>query len=111
MYQTLLNVVADNVIRTWLDMTVDEHRVDNEGQVETVGRFLGVFYSNNVMVGSRNLDWIQHAMNVLVGLFRRYGLTANVANSCTMTCQPGALTAGMLEKAMELKCTGLGDLY
>ena len=32
------------------------------------------------MVGSQNADWLQHAMNVLVGLFRRYGLEANVVN-------------------------------
>ena len=49
-------------------------------------------------------------MNVLVGLFRRYGLAANVAKSHTMTCQTGALRVGMLEEAMALNCTRVGDL-
>ena len=63
------------------------------------------------MFGSRNSDWIQHAMNVLVGLFRRYGLVANVVKSCKMICQPGALWAGMSKEAMALKCTGVGESY
>ena len=50
-------------------------------------------------------------MNVLVGLFRRYGLAANVAKSCTMTCQPGILRLGISEEAKALKYTGLGDSY
>ena len=50
-------------------------------------------------------------MNVLVGLFRGYGLAANVAKSCTMICQPGALQMGMSDDAMAQKCTGVGDSY
>ena len=72
---------------------------------------MGVFYANNGMVGSRESNWIQHAMTVLYGLFRRYGLAANVEKSCIITCHTGALRAGMLEESMALKCTGVVDLY
>ena len=72
---------------------------------------MGVFYADVGMVGSRNSDWLHHAMNVLVGLFRRYGLAANVAKSHTMICHPSALRVGMSEEAMELKCTGVGYSY
>ena len=84
-------MVVDNVIRTCLDMTVEDQRVAHDRLGETVGRCLGVFYAGNGMVGSRDSDFLQHAMNVLVGLFRRYGLVSNVSKSRTMTCQPGAL--------------------
>ena len=63
------------------------------------------------MFGSHNPDWLYHAMNVLVGLFIMYDLAENVSKSRTMTYQPGALRAGMLEEAMALKCTGVGDSY
>ena len=63
------------------------------------------------MVDSRDSDWLQNAMNVLIRLFRRYSLAANVKKSRTMTFQPGELWAGMSEDAMALKCTGVGDLY
>ena len=92
---TLFNAVVENVIRTWMAMTVEDQRVAHDGLVENFGCYLGVLYDNNGMVGSRDSDWLQHDMNVLVGLFRRYGLVANVVKSRTMTCHPGALRAWM----------------
>ena len=76
--------------------------MDHYGLVETVGRCLGVLYSDNGMVGSRNPYWLQHGTNVLVVLFIRYGLAANIAKSRTMTFRPGTLRAGMSEEAMAL---------
>ena len=50
-------------------------------------------------------------MNVLVGLFRIYGLAADATKSCTITYRPGALQAGISEETMVLKCTGVQELY
>ena len=108
---TLFNVVVDNFIRTWLSVTVEDQRVAHYRLVETSRQFLGVFYAYDVMVGSRDAEWLQHSMHVLVGLFRRYGLASNVAKSCTMTCQPGSLRSGISEEAKALKCTGLDESY
>ena len=85
--------------------------MDHEGLRETVGRFLGFFYADYGVVGSRDLEWLKHAMNVLVGIFIRYGLANNVAKSRTMTCQPGALQSGMSEETMALKFAGVVDSY
>ena len=71
---TLLNVVVDNVIRTWLAMTVEDQKVAHEGLGEAVGRCLGVLYADHGVVGSRDPKWLQHSMTVLVGLFWWYGL-------------------------------------
>ena len=81
---TLFNLVVDNIIITWLSMAVEYRRVYQDGLGETVVRCFGEFYADDVMVGSCDLDWLQHAMNVLVGLFRSYGLAANVAKSCSI---------------------------
>ena len=107
----MFKVVVENVIRSWLAMMVEDHRVAHDGLGETFGRCLVVFYTDDGMVRSCNSDWLQNAMNVLVGLFIRYGPAANVAKSRTMTCHPGELRAGMSEEAMVLKCTGVGDSY
>ena len=64
---------------------IEDQRVAHNGLLETVGRCLVVFYAKNAIVVSHDSDWIQHAMNVLVGLFRRYGLAANVSKSCKIT--------------------------
>ena len=92
-------------------MTVEDQRVAYDGLVETVWRCLGVFYADDGMVRSRDTGWLKHAMNILVGLFRRYGLAANVAKLRTMKCQPDALWAGISDEAMVLKCKGVGDSY
>ena len=107
----IFNVEVDNVIRIWLAMPVEYQRMDHDGMGETIGRCLGVFHAEDGMAGSSNSDWLQHAINVLIGLFRRYGLEANVAKSGTMPCHTGALRTGMSEEAMVLKCTGVGDSY
>ena len=53
---TLFNVVVDNVIRTWMYMTVEYQRVDHDGLGKTVGRCLGFFDVNYLMAGSQDLD-------------------------------------------------------
>ena len=82
---TLFNVVVDNVIRTWMSMTVEDQRVAHDRLVETVGRCLGVYYADYGMVASREPDYLQKFMNFRIGLFQKYGLAANVAKSRTMT--------------------------
>ena len=46
----LFNVVVDNVIRTWLAMTVKDQRLAHNRLGETVGWCLGVFYADDGMV-------------------------------------------------------------
>ena len=75
----------ENVIQTWLAMTVEDHRMAHNGMGKAVGRFLGVFYADDVMVVSRDSEWVHHSMNVLLGLFRQYGLADNVTKSRTIT--------------------------
>ena len=55
---TLFNVVVDNVIRSWLTMTVEDQRVAQEELGETAGRCVGFFYTDDGMFGSRNPDWL-----------------------------------------------------
>ena len=83
------------VIQTWLAMAVEEQRVAHKKMVETVRRFLGVFYADYGIVFSRESECLQNLMNILVGLFFWYGLTANISKYCTLICQPGALWLGI----------------
>ena len=76
-------------------MTVDNQRVDLKGVGVNVGRCLRVFYADDGIVVSRDSKWLQHSMNVFISLLRRYGLADNIAKSCTMKCQPRALSLGM----------------
>ena len=57
-------------------------------------------YANDGVVVSWDLEWIQGALNVLVSLFRRYGLVSNAVNSKAMICQPCTLQYRMSEEAV-----------
>ena len=46
---------------------------------------------------------------MLIGLFWRYGLVANVAKSKAMTGKAVEIRYGMLEEAVGQRCTGRGD--
>ena len=50
-----------------------------------VVRSLGVFYTENGLLGLRGLYWIQGDLNVLIGLLQRIGLEANIFKSNTAT--------------------------
>ena len=85
--------------------------VAQEGLGLALGRCLGLFYADGVMVESRDTEWLQGALNVIIDLLRRYLLVVNVAKSKVMICHPGALWYGMLEEAVGQRCTVRGATY
>ena len=50
------------------------------------------------MVGLRDPEWLQGALNVPIGIFLRYGMIENIAKSKAMICHTGALRYRMLEE-------------
>ena len=76
-------------------MTVEEQLVVHEGLGLAVGRCMVLFYADDRVVGSRDPERLQGEMNVLIVLFRRYGLVANYAKSKAIPCQLGILRFGM----------------
>ena len=69
-------------------------------------RSMGVFYTNDGLIGLQDLDWIQGSINVLIGIFRRVGLMANVAKSNMMTSHPGEFREHISEEAFSWRRTG-----
>ena len=65
----LLNVVVDSVVRHCLYLAVEDEAIIQDGLVNTVGRELGVFYADEDILVSRDLEWLMGALNVLIGLF------------------------------------------
>ena len=61
---------------------------------------MGLLYADDSMVGSRDLEWLQGALNMLIRLFHRYRLVENVIKYKAITYQPGTLRSGMSEEAV-----------
>ena len=104
-------MVVDNVVPTYLVMTVEDQMVSQEGLGINVRICLGFFYANDCMVGAQDSEWIQNALNVLISLFWQYGLVTNIPKYWTMSFQPRALQSGMPEEAVCWRCTVLGEPY
>ena len=93
---TFFNPIVYNVIRDWIDLKVEYQLVAQEGLLLAVGRCMGIFYAENVVVVFWNPEWNQCAMNVLFNPYLQYGLVANISKSNSMTFQMGTLWSDML---------------
>ena len=92
-------------------MVVEDKLVYHEGLGLAVGPCLGLIYSDNIMVGSQDLEWIQGKLNVIIGLFQRYGLAENVFKYKAMAFHPGEIRSRMSEEAVGRGCTVKGETY
>ena len=99
-------MVVYNVVCHWLSITVDYYVVVHGRLGHAVGWSMGVFYVYNFIVGLRDPEWLQGDLNVLIGLFLRIGLMANIDKSKTMMCQPGMIRSGILDEAVGQQSMG-----
>ena len=74
--------------------------VIHDGLVHTVCRILGVFYADDDLLGSRDPEWIQRSLIVLIGLFLWILLMKNVAMVKTIKCRPGSIWKVILEEVV-----------
>jgi hypothetical protein len=60
--------------------------VVTQGFGDTVASKLALFYADDGLLSTRDAPWLQQALDVLTGLFRRIGLATNAMKTKTMTC-------------------------
>ena len=77
-YPTLFNVAVDSVVRHWLSITVEDDSGIHSRLGFVVGRCMGIFYADNFMIISRDPEWLQGGINVLMGLFQKVALMTNI---------------------------------
>ena len=79
--------------------------VIHNGLEHVLVKSLGVIYMYYGLIESRNREWIQGDLNILISLI------TNVAKSKMMTCKLGTIWSGMLEEVMVWQITGKGATY
>ena len=77
----------NSVVVYWILLMGEYRSVVYDVLVHAVGRILGVFYASDVLLGYQDPEWLQGALNVLIGLFWNIGMASNVAKSKIMTFQ------------------------
>ena len=90
----------------WMSTAVEDDAVIHDRLGHAVGKMLGVFWAENGIIGSRDPEWLQGALNVLIGLIHQIGLMENFAKSQMMMCQLGEIRLGMSEEVVGWKSTG-----
>ena len=97
------NIIVDKVVRYWLALVLEDDggTVVLDGLGLTVRERLPLFYADDGFVGSRDSVWLQQALDVLLSLFRREGLEANIRKNESMTFFPGHITTGLSNRACE----------
>jgi hypothetical protein len=85
---TQFNLLIDAIIWEWLRELWEGSALEPDTINSLMATFFTIFYVNDVYLASRNLDFLQRALNVIVGLFDHVGLKTNVQKTQAMVCTP-----------------------
>ena len=64
------------MVRHWISLMMQYRAVVHDGLGHAVGHSLVVFYVECGLLGYQYMEWLQGALNFLVGLFRQMDLVA-----------------------------------
>ena len=101
-------MAVDSAVCHWVSLALEDESNIHEVLGMWLVHCMGLFYSADLVIGYRDPKWFQGGTNVLVELFRRVGLMANVSKSNTMTFHPGAICTGVSDKAFSCRSKGEG---
>ena len=76
-----------------------------------IGEILSLIYADDDQLSAVDREWLQRALNILVGLFERMGLKVNIAKTKFMICLPSSHHSHISLDAYKCKMTGEGDTY
>ena len=80
---TIFNEVMDAVVRHWVSVMAEG--AEERGERGQEGRHQNaLFYVEDGMIASSELQWLQGAFSTLVGLFDMMGLRTNVGKTVRM---------------------------
>ena len=70
---------------------MEDDSATHDGLGVAIGRCTGLFYADAGIIVSRDQECLQGDINVIIVLFRKFGLMVNVAKSENMNCQEGVI--------------------
>jgi hypothetical protein len=87
----LFNILVDAVAREWVRQLWEESELEEEVITKLMAAFFAIFYVDDAYLASRDPEFLQRALDILVNLFARVGLKTNVKKTQTMICMPGRI--------------------
>ncbi len=87
----LFNIVLNVVVQEWIRLMCMTNN-DAEGDLaKCIAGVFAVFYVNNGYIASRNTEFLQEALNILVKTFKHINLATNTKKTQAMICTPGKI--------------------
>jgi hypothetical protein len=87
----LFNVLVDAVAREWLRELRKGSALEPDEIDHLMATFFAIFYVDDAYLASHDPEFLQRALDVIVGLFSRVGLETNAQKMQTMICTPGRI--------------------
>jgi hypothetical protein len=87
----LFNILVDAVVREWVRQLREESELEEAVITKLMAAFFAIFYFDDAYPASRDLEFLQRALDILINLFARVDLKTNVKKTQTMICMPGRI--------------------
>jgi hypothetical protein len=87
----LFNILVDAVAREWVQQLREESELEEAVITELMAAFFAIFYVDDAYLASRDPEFLQRVLDILVDLFAHVGLETNVKKTQTMICTPGRI--------------------
>ncbi len=93
----LFNVLVDAITWEWLRELQEGSALEPDEIDHLMATFFAIFYVDDVYLASCDPDFLQRALDVIVGLFACVGLKTNALKTQTMICTRGRIRIQFLE--------------
>ncbi len=87
----LFNIVINAVVPEWMWLMRTTINNADSDLAERIAGLFAVFYVNDGYIASRNAEFLQEALNILVKTFKQVGLATNTKKTQAMICTPGKI--------------------
>ncbi len=87
----LFNVLVDAVTREWLRELQEGSVLEPDKINRLMATFFAILHVDDAYLASRDPEFFQRALDVIVGLFSCVGLKTNAQKTQTMICTPGRI--------------------
>ena len=87
----LFNIIVNIMVHEWMRLmreTLDNSEGDLAIQVKVL---FAIFHVNDGYIASRDAEFLQEALNILVKTFKHIGLATNKKKTQVMVCTPGKI--------------------
>ena len=85
----LFNILVDAIVRELFWSLKEEGDYKEAELEELMATFFTIFYVDDAYLASRDAEFLQRALDIIIGLFERVGLEINTKKTQTMICTPG----------------------